>query len=209
MFSSSLLEPASLSDAAAYAGIGSRETPADILALMEKIAVALRLRGFTMRSGGAPGADSAFEAGTPAAQREIFLPWRSFNGRSGALAKPGLRGAIYFEERSAIWQRAATLAERYHPAWDRLSRGGRALQTRNSFQVLGADLESPSRFIVAWTKDGKATGGTGQAIRMAEDQGIPVINLQPADHRAWIVAELGLETPAAAPRVINDRWGLI
>lgn len=201
MFVASLLDPTSAPGATAYAGIGSRETPADILALMEQIAQALRLRGFTMRSGGAPGADTAFANGTPAAQREIFLPWRSFNEHSGVLAKPGLRGNICFDERSPVWQQAAAIAERYHPAWERLSRGGRALQTRNSFQVLGADLASPSRFVVAWTRDGRATGGTGQAIRLAEDRGIPVINLQRADHRAWLTTELGIAAPVPpAPR---------
>jgi len=206
---SSLLDPASQTDSRAYAGIGSRETPADILALMEKIAAALRLRGFTMRSGGAAGADTAFANGTPAAQREIFLPWRSFNGHTGVLAKPGLRGNICFDERSAVWQQAAAIAERYHPAWERLSRGGRALQTRNSFQVLGADLESPSRFVIAWTKGGKATGGTGQAIRLAEDHTIPIINLQRTDHRAWILAELGIDAPLSAQRPSCDRRGAL
>lgn len=46
-----------------YTGIGSRETPPDILELMTKIARFMFKQGFTLRSGGADGADSAFEAG--------------------------------------------------------------------------------------------------------------------------------------------------
>lgn len=40
----------------AYAGIGSRETPLQILSLMEQIAMSLSKVGFTLRSGYADGA---------------------------------------------------------------------------------------------------------------------------------------------------------
>jgi hypothetical protein len=43
--------------------------------------------------------------------------------------------------------------------------------------VLGWDLSAPVDFIVCWTKDGKASGGTGQALRLAEDRGIVIENL--------------------------------
>lgn len=43
--------------------------------------------------------------------------------------------------------------------------------------MLGADLHSPSKFIVCWTRDGGATGGTGQALRIADHYEIPVFNL--------------------------------
>jgi hypothetical protein len=39
-----------------YAGIGSRETPKDILDLISKIAIKLESLGYTLRSGGADGA---------------------------------------------------------------------------------------------------------------------------------------------------------
>ncbi len=44
-------------------------------------------------------------------------------------------------------------------------------------QVLGPDLKSPSSMVVAWTPGGAVTGGTGQALRMAETYQIPVRNL--------------------------------
>lgn len=46
-----------------YAGIGSRQTPDDILELMHRIGSTLAINGFTLRSGGAVGADTAFEQG--------------------------------------------------------------------------------------------------------------------------------------------------
>ena len=46
-----------------YAGIGSRETPVNILYMMKKLARALGKSDWTLRSGGAKGADSAFYSG--------------------------------------------------------------------------------------------------------------------------------------------------
>lgn len=54
---------------------------------------------------------------------------------------------------------------------------GVSLQARNAMQLLGADLDRPADFIVAWTPDAKTVGGTGQALRMAADYGVPVRNL--------------------------------
>jgi hypothetical protein len=108
---------------------------------------------------------------------ELFLPWPGFQSRSGAL----------LERPSA---EAYELAARFHPAWPRLSRGVRALQARNSHQVLGADLASPVARVVCWTPDGSLDGrgprcgGTGQALRVAAAHGIAVRNLARADHRA-------------------------
>ena len=51
------------------------------------------------------------------------------------------------------------------PNWGRLSYGGKKLQTRNVFQVLGADLKTPTEFIICWTDK---YGGTQQALRIAK-----------------------------------------
>ena len=63
-----------------YAGIGSRETPNDICLYMTTIAKKLAKLGYTCNSGGADGADSAFERGA-VINRQIFLPWDGFNGK--------------------------------------------------------------------------------------------------------------------------------
>ena len=47
---------------------------------------------------------------------------------------------------------------------------------RNVHQVLGYDLEAPTDFIVCCTKDDENQGGTGQALRIAYDRTIPVVN---------------------------------
>lgn len=144
-----------------YAGIGSRETPCEVLAQMEGIARELFARGYILRSGGAQGADSAFELGA-GIQKEIF---RASDATPASLE----------------------LASKYHPAWHRCSDYAKRLHARNGFQILGRDLFSPSRFVVCWTKDGGPTGGTGQAIRLATAYQIPVFNLFHADaeRRLW------------------------
>ncbi len=48
---------------------------------------------------------------------------------------------------------------------------------RNAMQALGPALNDPAKMIVAWTPGGQITGGTGQALRMAQSYGIPVRNL--------------------------------
>lgn len=57
---------------------------------------------------------------------------------------------------------------------------------RNAYQVLGKNLKSPVKFVLCYTDDGcqtdaertRKTGGTGQAITIADFNNIPVINLQ-------------------------------
>ncbi len=194
---SSLLRPAS--GYAAYAGIGSRETPVDILADMRRIGEALAARGFTLRSGGADGADLAFEEISPGViapkgnrPREIYVPWKGFNLPP---AKKAFDDRLFPGNSSAdrsITARAQDIAARAHPAWQHCSPGAKSLHTRNVHQVLGMKLDSPVRFIIAWTKDGGPTGGTGQAIRIANDLEIPVLNLFDRSVRAEILKVLEL-----------------
>jgi len=68
------------------------------------------------------------------------------------------------------------MAEKFHPYWHNLSQGARKLQARNNYQVLGWDLNTPSEFIICWTKKGKGQGGAGQAIRIAKAYNIPVFD---------------------------------
>jgi len=134
-----------------YTGIGSRETPADILALMTAIARRMAAEGHILRSGAADGADSAFEAGAEA--KDIYVPWIGFNGhRSQLLPTP----------------EAFEMAKEFHPAWHKCKRGAKALHARNCHQVLGHDLKTPSSKVICWTKDAAGGGGTGQALRIAK-----------------------------------------
>jgi hypothetical protein len=68
------------------------------------------------------------------------------------------------------------LVKRYHPKSSALSDAGWKFMSRNSYQVLGKDLKTPVEFVLCWTKDGTASGGTGQALRIAKDHNIPIFN---------------------------------
>lgn len=157
-----------------YAGIGSRETPEPVLTLMSRIAYDLAQRNWCLRSGAAQGADKAFEHGCNAAggQKEIYIPWTGFDGRN--------QREIVLDRLPNV-QQAYNLAERMHPAWNRCSQGARKLHTRNIYQVLGRDLESPVKVVICWTKGGLGEGGTGQALRLAETLGIEIHDLGKPD----------------------------
>jgi hypothetical protein len=161
-----------------YAGIGSRETPAQVMNQMTELAKELEARGYTLRSGGAKGADTAFEQGVKS-KKEIFLGSKKAGKREHKIAKE------------------------IHPAWDQMLTSARNnavknkkdpekaaeyvanLMARNTNQIFGENLDTPVDFVIAWTKDGLVdyrnrsveSGGTGQAIDMASRKGIPVINL--------------------------------
>ncbi len=148
-----------------YAGIGSRETPLALRSLIDKIVEYLNTKDYILRSGGADGADLMFENKT--IKKEIFLPWKGYNNSTSLL---------YLDTKEG-WE----LAEKYHPAWDKLSDGAKKMMVRNGYQVLGFDLNTPVDFVICWTKNGKMMGGTSQALRIAKAYNIPIFNLYHED----------------------------
>lgn len=180
-----------------YAGIGSRRTPPSILKVMVELGRALSHRGYGLRSGSAEGADQAFERGAinGTGLVQSFLPWRGFADRQPdgkryllASAQPQYAEA----ERIAIEH----YPSEHYQSWSRLGRGARALQTRNSMQVLGPGLNDPVAFVVCWAPnplilEGRVVnckGGTGQAVRIAASHNIPVFHLGIQEHADRIAA---------------------
>lgn len=147
-----------------YSGIGSRETPDTILTIFTRVAKYLATQDCILRSGGADGADLAFEHGCDLVPgtKEIYIPWRGFNNSTSTLVVSD--------------PKAFELAAKYHPAYHRLSQGAQKLMARNCHQVLGLTLESPADFIICYTRGGTGAGGTGQALRIAKDYNIPVFD---------------------------------
>ena len=151
-----------------YAGIGARATPPSTLRDMTTMAGWLAKTGWRLTSGGAHGADSAFAAGASAGQRTLYLPWPGYNGRRGPDCVVPSRSEL---------AACTDLAARLHPAWRRCSPAVRKLHARNAAVVLGPRLDRPVHAVVCWTPDGAVTGGTGMALRIATERGIPVLNL--------------------------------
>ena len=59
--------------------------------------------------------------------------------------------------------------------------------TRNVYQVIGKDLESPSKFVVCWTPKGEIVGGTAQAMKLAQKLDIPIFNLYNANTKNELI----------------------
>ena len=178
----------------AYAGIGSRQTPPAVMAKMTELAKELEKRGYTARTGDADGADAAIRAG--AMKKEVYTSSGDATEQTRKIAReihptPDLIDAMKNKK-------TGKSIARY--VW--------GLHARNTNQVFGKKLDSPVDFVIAWTKDGKDTGGTGQAIRYATGKGIPVINLFDPNWREQLDAIL----PPIAPTQgeldeINDIFG--
>lgn len=180
----------------AYTGVGSRETPKEIQDLMVTLADRLASEGWTLRSGGAEGADTAFEKGwwdelnlrnsSPGA--EIYIPWDGFNNhRLSSHDGCNLLPMDNFEQ-------AKRIASTIHPAWDNLKPGAKTLHARNCYQVLGKSLDNPSKFLVCWAqtdKNGVPKGGTRTAWVLAQQYEIPCFNLVFDEHREKIENYIG------------------
>lgn len=135
-----------------YAGIGSRSTPLPTLQDMTIIAEQLEKLGYILRSGGADGADSAFEKGVDNPDNAIIL-------------RP-----------KHATKEAMNLASTVHPAWHNCNEHARKLHGRNCQIILGENLQEPAEFVVCYTPS-EEYGGTSLGIRLARRKGILVYNL--------------------------------
>jgi hypothetical protein len=157
-----------------YTGVGSRSTPQNIQQIMKAIALRLAGNNIVLRSGGASGADTAFESGCAKGPKEIYLA-------------------------RDCTPEAMAVAARFHPAWHACNDFARKLHGRNAFQVLGKMLNTPSKCLICWTPDGctshttrsRATGGTGTAISIAEAYNVPIYNLAVSKHLHFWQEALG------------------
>ena len=194
----------------AYAGVGSRRTPPDMLRAMSDIAQTLGEAGVALSTGGADGADKAFETGALRTEAPITVhtPWPGYNGyRPGRDPETDIDIVHPTSTKTLQRHTYADLAREHHPYWNRCSRGARALFLRNVSILAGAlddDGENlPVRAVIAWTPNGlpvgREAGGTGHTLRTAASLDIPCINLSPRTPPERNAAAL-----AAAPRIVRD-----
>ena len=179
---------------------------------MWRVGYLLAQQGWLLRSGGAPGADTAFDKGAIAAggAREIYLPWPSFCRdlrEHGPDTDPAYIVPDLAYHRELI-DRALYIASQYHPAWAGLEESHRKLMMRNGFQILGPDLQSPVQMVVCYAKGSvidardrvvDVRGGTGQAVRVASEQPVITYNLALPDHLAAIQAFIDRSPPTPPP----------
>jgi hypothetical protein len=144
-----------------YAGIGSRETPKDILGVFQFMGAVYAREQDILRSGHARGADMAFETGCDefGGHKEIF----------------------YAEDATP---EAIKLASEHHPNWRACGPYARKLHGRNMMIILGRSLNEPVDMVFCWTPNGAKVGGTATGIRVAEAHSIPVVNFGNLDERS-------------------------
>lgn len=164
-----------------YTGIGSRSCPENIRAMMSLIAKTLCSEGYRLRSGGAEGADLAFQS-DGYAPGDIYLPWKNFNKEVNRMTSKvsSLTCQQYrYVEAPKLdnWDEALEILNKIRPLVSLPERTHRLLHGRNVYQVLGDNLNNPSSFLICWTLDGKIAGGTATAIKLAQKYNVPVINL--------------------------------
>ena len=148
-------------------GVGSRQTPESVCTLFEEMGKEAREREWWVRSGHAEGADYAFEKGA-LEHCIVYLPWVGFNREKpvlGTAASPPLRDEVL------------KIVYKHEPYAKDLSDGVKLIKSRNVYQVLGVDLKTPSDVVVCWTEEGEVIGGTGLAIKIAQANKIPVVNV--------------------------------
>lgn len=166
-----------------YTGVGGRATPQYKLLLMGAIAAKMASFGFLLRSGGADGADTAFESAAGKSKEiyyaDNYIPYSE-------------TARVSYDP--LMFQQAQSLSGSFHPAWGRCSPYAKKLHGRNSFQILGPNLNDLSQYCICWTPDGCIshdtrtikTGGTGTAISIADHYNVPIINLaRPDQCQIW------------------------
>ena len=151
-----------------YAGIGSRKTPQACLDFMTKIGRVCTKKDLTLRSGGAIGADQAFERGCDleSGQKEVWTP----------------KSQYVVEHEWAIEKAKAVCWE--YPL-HKMKPYTRSLIIRNMYQIFGDDEENlkPVKFVVFYCVGdplmrGKESGGTRYTVRAAHNYNIPHFNLR-------------------------------
>jgi len=119
-----------------------------------------------LRSGGAEGADKAFERGART-RKEIFRP---IDATPEAMAE----------------------AASVHPAWHYCSEEAKKLHGRNAQILLGYDLTVPAKFVAAYTLTPER-GGTSLGLRLAKKHNIMTFNLAVTEEVLAFTEFLSLE----------------
>lgn len=181
--------------------IGSRTAPDIVVDWFQRVAEALLEVGWTGRSGLCPlGIDDSLTRAVIAQLNkenmplaELYIAWDGFDGwRDGDLA-----GAVISAKKLPCYEKAVELASSVHPRWENVTAGGKLLHSRNPFQVLGRDLESPSDVVLLWAPiSGKSiTGGTRTAYELAKNSSIPIYNAIRVGEVEGYLSAIGIEIP--------------
>ena len=193
-----------------YAGVGSSsKTTGESIDVLTSTAEDLCKNGFVLRSGGADGADDAFERGA-GSRRDIYYgnTRHKMHGKyvNSPVNEPGHRLVKDGQNATLAEKIIATTLEPSH--WRAICAKGdfvKNLFRRNTMQILGYDLNEPVEFLVCYAlpDEGKNSvlGGTKAAYNLARDLQIPTFNFAvPKDVKRWTE----FVTQGYPPRSVGD-----
>lgn len=171
--------------------IGSRELAGEWLNVCEKLGAWIVRVGHELHSGNAQGADQAFARGgnkVDPTKVHLHLPWLSYERDAIVL---GNHVDVLASMDDKEQQTYKNYAKAHHPAWFRLSNGGMLLHARNGRILFPNGYPGkPVDLVLAWPSRKLGGGGTGHGMRVAQAEGIPLVNLN----------ELRIDTEPGAPQ---------
>lgn len=181
-----------------FTGVGSRETPLLILTLMFYLSRKLASEGWGLRSGGARGADTAFYNGymdyfnkvTDIHYLNVTVYVPDHNHKAFHLYRHHCKVLSEMDNK----EEACKIAESVIPHWHNCNDYAKALHSRNAYQVLGDDLQSPSNVFICWgvIAGESIKGGTRTAFEIAKNNNIRIINLANPKHYNKVLQMLNL-----------------
>ncbi|HOK59905.1 MAG TPA: hypothetical protein PK432_02900, partial [Candidatus Dojkabacteria bacterium] len=196
-----------------YAGIGSRQTPQEVLDKMTEVAKYLDDLGYTLNTGktyptklndyliktvhkgNKEAAEKAYKNKQAETERLSKLYGNTVGMDEEGADRAFSAGASkknLFSPSDKIGQKEMKVGEEIHPNWSALSAGAAKLMARNTNQVFGENLDKPVDFVLFYAKEVKGSirpeGGTGQAVEMARRKGIPTINMADENWRDQLKA---------------------
>jgi len=173
----------------AYAGIGDTDITKTEEDMIYSTASMLASEGFVCYSGNALGADITFQRGS-GNRCVVMLPWRTYN-LEHYIPPTALAAYCLGDHPDGL----ASL-KKYHRNPDKLNTWGkRAMICRDHFQVHGYETWPRVKFVLCCATplaDGTVKGGTNQAVAIAKDLKIPVVNIRTAE---WVTELANVVAP--------------
>lgn len=156
---------------AIYAMIGTRDPSEIMRKRMFNIAARLVAYGHEVATGGADGIDEEAMKGAAsvdASKLHVFLPWAAYNQNKIPF---GCSTYVFSESTCPSWNASV---DKYHPNPGALTRGPRALHARNFGIVM---YPEPVDGVIAVPQSQANPGGTGQGMRIALGEGVPLYDM--------------------------------
>ena len=159
-----------------FTGVGHRVIPMAVRSFLFEAGAIMSANGYKGYSGIASGSDTCFQKGCESVGGE-FLALRPFSGYGETSVS--LNTITVNVEELQNYQEARYIASLIHPIWKELSYKVQSLHTRNVYEVIGLDLESPTDIFLMYAKVSSATtveGGTNTAYQLAREFNIKTLN---------------------------------